>query len=634
MLAWLANEARAQSWKGISPDHGILSHSRSYAKRERNYTAGIPSFVRWKLQTTAWLSARNNVRTRPCDCVIESIPALAKLLPSPAFLSPQEMSHYGIGRGHLFAAWDNAGVLPGLSHLEADQLYELLGSLPQRDPGGEVAKSVYEAVLRRFTETDVQESEGRKRWSRDGKILARDGCGVGYFNVQTVWRLGAHELPPALRGLIHVAEITKGVAGAERVEALLAVRSIKAGQIVRHITGYIQAVDAGVATSEFEELKLLIGYLRKTERAKRALERLSLRLCSAITGEVEFLNHKVPLELGCWGWVIDEESDTAYLRTNPTVDNPLESPFFAHAVGEIFADVFGLESGAEFAQLAQCRRREDRVLLLSKLLGDETVPGLEELKHKLLERTAREQEMVIPAEGLLPPTVLQASQGAVIPPQSMVPAAEPTADGPLQIQPVKHAPTIPATIPLRVTRTLHVDTPSPTPYERVRGDFWEAKAMEFEAHDGRFPLHVGRIMGWSGPRVDIVSFDSTEQRAAFQSADQKDSNLVARFIEVKRRRDGGAKIDLRDNALDAARAFGERYYIYRVTDAGDGTYALAMLRDPINAPGAAKRFYQVDLESATTTGRVNLIGGRSETGYLRELDAAAQIANSALTGSL
>jgi hypothetical protein len=631
VLAWLATDIRAQTWKTLSPEHGKLHYDPGGRFYVRHYDGAIASYVRWKLQSTAWLPTRDG-RFRPSDCLIETVSAISHLLPIPATPRSDELQRYGITRGHLIPAWDNAGVLPGFSHLDPDQLYDLLLSLPQRDPAGEAAKSVYEAVLRRHGDTDVHESEGRKRWMREGRILARTGNTTSYRDVQTVLRLDANDLPAALRRTVSIAAVPKGVVGSEKIETLLGVRSVKPGEIVRRIRGHTPAADSIAAAREVNDLKPLIRFLRKTDRAKRALERLQLELCSAITGEVEFRGQTVALEIGCWEWVFDDDTDTAFLLADPAEPEPLESPFFANAVGEIFAEVFELARGAEFAQLAQCRRREDRLPLLRKMLGDETVPGLDELERTLREEMLRDQEMILPAEGLAPPRIVGPSHPAVGA-QPELPTAELT-PRPLLIQPATHTPTPAAAVALRVTRTIHAEDRSITTYERVRGDFCEAKVVEFEEQRGRFALHVGKITGFDASGVDVLSFSSAEQRAAFEAAERKDAMLVERFIEVKGRRDSGAKIDLRDNELSAAFRFANKYYIYRVFDRRDGTYAFAILQDPLRARGGRKRFYEVNLDSADGTRRFELAGGLTKDAYLRSLNAAAGVADPSNTHDL
>jgi hypothetical protein len=109
----------------------------------------------------------------------------------------------------------------------------------------------------------------------------------------------------------------------------------------------------------------------------------------------------------------------------------------------------------------------------------------------------------------------------------------------------------------------------------------------------------------------VLSFTSAEDRERFEAGDRREE-LVERFIEVKGRFHEHAKIDLRDNALATALARRQKYWLYRLFTADDGNYRLAILRSPIDAPGAAKPFYEINLEGTELTERYDITGGGVE----------------------
>jgi hypothetical protein len=195
---------------------------------------------------------------------------------------------------------------------------------------------------------------------------------------------------------------------------------------------------------------------------------------------------------------------------------------------------------------------------------------------------------------------------------------------PLEIEPKPHTPAPPSTgIACRVTRTL---TSGHHYYGGARritdGTFCEYKAMEFEECDSppRFPLRVAGITGYEAPGMDVLSFATEQDRDQFINGDRRDT-LVARFIEVKGRASEAAKIDLRDNAVKAARRYQDKYYLYRVFDRGNGSYELAVLKNPINDETGARAFYEINLEAATRTEEFNLAGGITENTYRHNLDS-------------
>jgi len=215
----------------------------------------------------------------------------------------EDMTRYGISALYRTNAFDAAGVLPGFSQIEAERLYDLLVDLPQRDPNGALAKSVYQAVLVHFTDAKALDCAARKTFFRQGRILARCGNEHRYCELKKTWHLNTDDLPPALRDNLCIAEIPKS-ARSTRVRDLFGVKTIERRHIARRIHLAIVSTDASEADEKIRRLKPLIAYLRRAQtqrqRDKSAFNDLEIRLCSAIEGEVEFQGVTVPLDLRVW----------------------------------------------------------------------------------------------------------------------------------------------------------------------------------------------------------------------------------------------------------------------------------------------------------------------------------------------
>ena len=184
--------------------------------------------------------------------------------------------------------------------------------------------------------------------------------------------------------------------------------------------------------------------------------------------------------------------------------------------------------------------------------------------------------------------------------------------GPLQVVEKAHVPA-----PLGEPRKLQVKTVtssggrSGSLHRVTDADFCERKATEFEeaSEPARWPLPVGQIMGTEGPGCDVLSFLSEEAREAFRLGPIRDMKTVARFIEVKGRGNAAATIELRGNELSAAERYGERYFLYRLFEAEDGTFELTVLQNPLMHKEALQPAVHVGMEKAEATLRFSLIGG-------------------------
>jgi hypothetical protein len=109
-------------------------------------------------------------------------------------------------------------------------------------------------------------------------------------------------------------------------------------------------------------------------------------------------------------------------------------------------------------------------------------------------------------------------------------------------------------------------------------------AFWFEESEGQggFPKMVDYFTGTDAPGCDILSFASEE--ACERYKESGDETLVERFIEVKGRSASRGKVFFEGNELESARRRHEKFYIYRVFDAGDGTFEVAILSDPLRGP--------------------------------------------------
>jgi hypothetical protein len=623
VLAWLAHDSRGLKWKFSSVEHGKFGNRPHRASNVRTYAGPIPSYVRWRLQTTAWLPLRDGTIARPQDCVAEAAGGLEELLPVPCRPDSGKLTHYGLPAVLVRDAFDRAGVIPGFSQLEPEQLYSLLLELPQREGEqmGRWARSVYRAILDHFDATDVTGSPAREKFRKQGQMWARSPEGERYCPVAQIWHVDSEDIPNALLKNLNVVALPKR-SGSQKVAALFCVPAVERSQIIRRIEHVQPVVGADQFTDEIERLKPLLFLLRRTKtQASKLFRNLRVQICISIAGEMEFQGHRNSLELGPWDWILDDETQTAFVQADPSEPDPLRSDLMADAVGQIFAAVFRIERGDEFARLIGCKAK-DRIKILRRLVGEEKLPELKEIERRYLDATADEiHEFQVPSSALqpqilIPPHTANPPEATQNPPA--LPPAQPGPPQPFEVQPQPHDPASASTIGCRVIRNQSTGPRTFSGARRVTNwVFCEYKAMEFEekATPPRFPLRVSTVMGWKAPGVDLISFATSQDRDRFIAAENKDDVLVARFIEVKGTSSGNTRIDLRGNELTAAQKYRGRYYLYSVFDKHDGTYEMATLRDPLGDAKGVRPVIEVNLEAAENTEEYRITGGIHEDTY-------------------
>ncbi len=625
ILAWLAHDDRAHAWRFKSSDHGKAGLCRGDDRRTRFYKGEIPSYARWRIQTTAWLIDRAGNKVSPEDCVADAGAGLSEIVPAPTRPAAEDAESFGIVPEQWGDAFVRAGVRTSLSNLDPSAVYALLRRLPEADCEGRHAKAVYQALLHHSDPAALKKSAAREQFLRDGTIWCKTPDGGQYYQVAEAWHVNSDDIPRTLRSTLKIADLPRRTSSAN-AEAILGVRPLNRNEIRKTVAAHTLHRDAVTLESEIERLKPLFFELRRShsKSAKESAEfkSVAIRLCSHIEGSVEFQG-SVPLSLEPWEWIWGqgEHKHEVYVFVNPGERDPMKSALLADTVGRVFASIFDLSKGDEFARLYGCRA-EDRPDLLRRMMGDDRPPDLEELIQNYQATIARTQTTLLYEAPRTPvtsaeqlpstlPVVDQPVDDAASAELNVgLESSEPT---PLSVQKIEHLPVAEGG---RVEfRNRSDGEPSSAPQSRphveqrvTNGTLCEEKVIEFEDHQGRFPLRVGNLQGYLAPGVDVLSFSTAEDLGRFVAGDRR-AELVERFIEVKGRNHERAKIDLRENALTTASSRRQKYWLYRLHQSGSKSYRLSMLQDPISDPSAAKEFLEIDLDRSLRTERYTITGG-------------------------
>ena len=97
---------------------------------------------------------------------------LEELFPVPCRPDAAKLAYYELPPVLVRDAFDRAGVIPGFSQVDPDQLYSLLLELPEREgeQKGRWARSIYRGILDHFDASDVAGSPARERFLKRGQI--------------------------------------------------------------------------------------------------------------------------------------------------------------------------------------------------------------------------------------------------------------------------------------------------------------------------------------------------------------------------------------------------------------------------------------------------------------------------------
>jgi hypothetical protein len=625
ILTWLSIDTRVGYWEKWLDGHCQLKDTKQSQRNYRYYTEPLPSYIIWKIRNTEWITTSNG-KCKPSDCFFGE-KRFGKLLTEPE-INPEHplFTDFDVWP-NIIDSFNRAGVLTRLSHLEREKVYRLLIDLPDKDPEGKSTRNLYTLLLQHEDSFFGNAEKVFNHFKTNGMLWGRQSGKYDYFPISELHYIDSEDIPEALAENIKIIDLPKRL-GALKIERFFGVQPVNKSKIEYYIENANPVQTATWLNDEFKAIKPILYALRQAKSAQAlflsAFKRLKIVICSEIEGYLLYDGTEYPLTLGPWEWL--HHGDTAYILHDSDSQKQklrLSNTFLADSLGAVIAAIFRLENGSDFARLI-VSPRPDRIKLLEKILGGDATPDLKALEEEFevaslgndfnFDIPDSDEDVGDDAPGEIGSSDGEEDQayGEIHINNSKFEEDTSGVDdhGPLDIDAMEHAPFESKRIKLRVQKKPSMCEGRRTGSHLVTdGEYCEKKVMEFELTDEppRFPLHVGRVTGYNGPKCDILSFASLEDRDAFKET--KKPELINRFIEVKGRSMGNASILLKGNELEAAIDYAERYYLYRLYVAGNGSYELSILQDPLQDSGAAIDLMEIDFESALTTRRFDLHGG-------------------------
>jgi Domain of unknown function (DUF3883) len=620
IVAWLAFDERAHGWQRLSPEHGTLRSKPYCAQNARQFRGELPSYVRWAIETRRWMALSDGSFVAPKDCVLGERTVEA-LFPQPARPDQSGMARYGLKFADVKEAWRRSGVLTSLADLEREEIYARLIELPDRSPDGQLARSLYRWLLDAGEIADGESGVHHAEFLARGKMWGHHDGKSGYFPASELQHTDGEGLPEELLKRLKIVDLPRR-AGADKVKRLFGVAEIDHEAIEQRVKNRQIAIGSRELDTQFQAAKpyfyMLRGLQTTHHRHLQKLKDVRLEVCSELFAEIRYESDSFEYEVPVWGWLLPNEGDVLYVRSDPASQTILPSALLADVIGQALASMLRRAEGGEFARIFMCSET-DRPALLRKIRGESDDEDLQAIR---VEFASVEDDFLHHAQfaitaPLRPQTrsePLTNGAKAVTSPDngSGTEAVQPAKSAELHIREEEHTPTAPASLrKLRVQTTASSRRSLATLCRITDSGFCERKVLEFEQADDppRFALLVSHVTGYEGPRCDILSFATAADREAFGSGTKRDLRLVQRFIEVKGRSERSAIIELKGNELSAAVEHGEKYYLYRLFDAGDGAFILSVLQNPLEHKNALQQVVHVSLDRAEATRKFSLEGG-------------------------
>lgn len=631
ILAWLALDPRLDAVTGCQ--FKTTLEARNGRANHRHYHGPLPDIMRETIASSPWLRTAGG-RAPPRETMIAP-GRLSALFDTPSLPSEGDEKAFGLTRALWLRGLLNAGVPGGIGDLGERRIYQLLGSLEARDAAPELVRRVYAQVLELDSFEPSRAPDAAEQFKATNSVLARKGGELTWVKPREAYYLDRDNVPLAARDLFALIELPPrrnsgliysrfGVAALSKQRVEIAVASAVEEE----------GAAAAVLRTRFEAARPYIRAFRSAhtldvQQLKR-LDQLSLRIVKE--AQLEFRLGEVvttgPLEP--WRHLLD--GNTLIVAISLEVDPDVLTLQATQAVADGLAEVFELQSGADFALLLERDSDLLRSLQLRRMLSDRSSEEVDSLLSGI------EAEVMAPSDDAVTAELLARATTSPTPPASQPEAAAPPTVGQtvselttppsiaaapivaVTATPVARAAAI-ATIPTGHGGGVGIRIGGPTgplgsPRDPHRPADAEAWASLYEEQAGRFPLPVSRLQGRDGFGCDCLSFLSETDRAAFQAAPSR-RDLVARFVEVK---SGSGSARLEPNEMDGAERYRERYFIYRINfEPSDREWAtMTIVANPLAHSAAIARECDVRVDDIPTRETIRLQAVRATANLVAE----------------
>jgi hypothetical protein len=555
----------------------------------------IPSYIMWILGTKKWLPLSNHEKQSPSMCTLAkgTSKEVSAIVGYP-FLNSEHplLKSLKIDRTKLRNALATIGVVAELDELSWDSFYQILLQLPQKDPEGKLARSVYRTLIAR-TEYGQPSGEKYERFMKEGKMFGYIGGKPSYFPISDLHYFENPTLPASVLRLIPSLDLDRR-RGAIKVRTLFGVKPFTLADAKITMNNFEEHPYSKEFQNEVEVLKPFIYALRAEEDSDRSefksLMALQIKLCRSAQFSLEISETEKEIVLQPGESIIVDS--TVYIVVEQIeYDQPLiRDEIIADALGDVITSKLKVEIGSDIARLATCSNNR-RNALLDKISGGSGETRLKEVEELIKSPSANfEEEFTahIPLTPSSPTIELTSPTQQVEDEQSEDTSTRDRNEfvGPVSVSGGNHVEVSP---PREITRRVTFSsTPGGggAPRAQINPDRAENLVVEFEKAQGRFPEKVSHLQGSEAYGVDVLSFNKKEDLESFYS--KPDLNLIERFIEVKGRVSSSGSIILHGNEMKCAQKEGRRFFLYRVYETErTGEFELVETQDPLGIETSA-----------------------------------------------
>lgn len=376
--------------KDTEPESSFISIWFYNAKSSRSvYGNRMKSYLKWKMGNSAWLNTESNLKSQPTKCCTAAyINEDFKELVDKPLLDYDELKRYNINRDKADYLLNVVGVHKTLNSFPVNMLYSILLKLPEIDPLGKKAKTIYNQLAANYTEKLLDKLDKTDpiylQFHGKGKVYCKNGA---YYPIKEAYYVNDRRYGETVIKQFNTIEIDRR-RGKEMIKKLFGVEPLD--KIELNITGTpVYHRLNSLFESEMEAFKPYVYVLRKEQDGgdeKNVIKDVKFGLVTSVKLELVKEDISQTISLNDYEYYYLKKRNTVYLKVPEylaEMQDLKDDIFVCSAIAESFSAILDVDSQRQQIRELFSKPNNGRDELLRSELDDFNLQKLNEARRIL-----------------------------------------------------------------------------------------------------------------------------------------------------------------------------------------------------------------------------------------------------------
>lgn len=406
IIIWILKDDRLDKALKLGYEHNSSSLFGITFKKDRSPrcldSQKISSYIVYKLKKTKWIKSSSG-KVSPEICCFSKIDLdISPVIEKPIIdFENEKFKQNNIKRENIIALLKKIGVCDNLGEFSQDTIYEILETLPTKDPTGKKANKIYEEIIRSKNLSDLDKENSKyKSFIQDGKILSNKNGVKKYLHISEVYYIENTSFCNDIINYFNILEIPRRL-GKSKVKSILGVNileglhfKLNTQPISHHINKIFQ--------EDFLNFKPYIYVYRmdkeKNEYEFEKINKLKIELCTQIDASFELLDRLQPFNIQDFEYLFISEKNTFFIKIPDIGYNNIEDLKkdidFCDIFSEIISEVLKVDELRITYRELYPYNENQRNKILKRDLDDQKLEKISKSKESFLQFTKLSEEII------------------------------------------------------------------------------------------------------------------------------------------------------------------------------------------------------------------------------------------------